>query len=96
MMKFQNLKKIRSAGSNLAFPHILIQKVTVEYQKHLLQHKKVPRNIEFDDEHGSPVIRRIQHDDNPKNTCNDFYPSYCQQGNDQRFSDCSMMVTTSR
>ena len=45
--KFQNLKIIWTPGSNLAFPDILSQNVTVKnYQKHQLQHKKKPRNIE--------------------------------------------------
>ena len=83
--KFQNLKIIRTPGSNLAFPDILSRNVTVEeYQKHQLQHKKIPRDIEFYDEHGSPVTYRIQHVDNPNDTCNDFYPIHCQQGNDNK------------
>ena len=53
-----------------------------EYQKHQLQHKKIPRDKEFYDEPGSPVTYRIQHDDNPNDSCNDFYPKHCQQGND--------------
>ena len=81
--KFQNLKIIWTPGSNLASPDILSRKVTVkEDQKHQLQHKKIPRDIEFFDEHGSPVTYRIQHDDNPNDTCNDFYPTHCQQEND--------------
>ena len=81
--KFQNLKIIWTPGSNLAFPDILSRNVTVEeYQKHQLQHRKIPRDIEFYDEHGSPVTYRIQHDDNPSDTCNDFHPIHCQQGND--------------
>ena len=43
--------------------------------------QKKPRDIEFYDENGSPVIYRIQHDDNLNDTCNDFYPIHCQQGN---------------
>ena len=83
--KFQNLKVIWTPGSNLAFPDILSRNVTVEaHQKHQLQHKKIPRDIEFYDEHGSPVTYRIQHDDNPNGTCNDFYPIQCQQGNDNK------------
>ena len=27
---------------------------------------------------------RIQHDDNPNDACNDFYPIHCQQGNDYK------------
>ena len=83
--KFQNLKIIWTPGSNLAFPDILSRNVTVEeYQKHQLQHKKIPRDKEFYDEHGSPVTYRIQHDDNSNDTCNDFYPIHCQQGNDNK------------
>ena len=44
----------------------------------------IPRDIEFYDEHGSPVTYRIQHDDNPNDTCNNFYPIHCQQGNDNK------------
>ena len=83
--KFQSLKVIWSPGSNLAFPDILSRNVTVEeYQKHQLNHKKIPRDIEFYDEHGSPVTYRIQHDDDPNDTCNDFYPIHCQQGNNNK------------
>ena len=83
--KFQNLKVIRTPRSNLAFPDMLSQKVTVEeYQKHQLQHKKIPRDIDFYDEHGFPVTYSIQHDDNPNETCNDFYPIHCQQANDNK------------
>ena len=83
--KFQNHKNIWTPGSNLAFPDFLSRNVTVEeYQKHQLQHKKIPRVMEFYDEHGSPVTYRIQHDDNPNYTCNNFYPIHCQQGNDNK------------
>ena len=83
--KIQNLKIIRIPGSNFVFPDILSQNVTVEeYQKHHLQHKKIPRDIEFYDKHGSPVTYRIQHDDSPNDTCNDFYPIHCQQRNDNK------------
>ena len=83
--KFQNLKIIWTPGSNLAFPDILSQNVRMEeYQKHQLQHKKIPRDIKIYDEHGSPVTYRIQHDDNPNDTCSDFYPIHCQQGNDNK------------
>ena len=76
---FQNLRIIWTPGSNLVFPDTLSRNVAVEeYQKHKLQHRKTPRDIEFYDEHGSPVTYRIQHDDNPKDTCNDFYPIHCQ------------------
>ena len=64
---------------------MLSRNVTVdEYQKHQLQQKKIPRDVEFYDEHGSPVTYRIQHDDNPNDTCNDFYLIHCQQGNNNR------------
>ena len=83
--KFQNLKIIWTPGSNLAFPDILSRNVTIEeYQKHQLQHKKIPRDIEVFDEHGSRVIYKIQHEDNPNDSCNDFYPIRCQQGNDEK------------
>ena len=81
--KFQNLKIMRTPGSNLAFPDIVSRYVTAEkYQKHHLQHKRIPRDIEFYDEHGCPVTYRIQHEEIPNDTCKDFYPIHCQQGND--------------
>ena len=44
----------------------------------------IPRDIEFYDEHGSSKTCRIQHDDNPNDTCEDFYPNHCQQRSDNR------------
>ena len=83
--KFQNLKTFSTPGSNLALSDILNRDVTVkENQKHQLGHKKVPRDIEIYDEHGSPVTYRIQHGDKPNDTCNDFYPIHYQQGNDNK------------
>ena len=67
--KFQNLKIIWIPGSDLAFPDNLSRNVTVEeYQTYQLRHKKTLRDIEFYDEHGSPVTYRTQHDDNPNDT----------------------------
>ena len=83
--KFQSLQIIWPPGSNLAFPDILSRNVTVEeYQKHKLQHKKIPRDIEFYGKHVSPVSYRIQHDGSHTDTCNDFCPIHCQQGNDNK------------
>ena len=83
--KFQNLKIIWTPGSNLAFPHILSRKVTVEvYQMHQLRHKRIPPDIEFFDEHGTPVIYQIQHEDNPNDTCNDFYPIKYKRVNEEK------------
>ena len=98
--KIQNLKIIWTPGSNLVFPDILGRNVTVEeYEKHQLQHKKIPRDIKFYGEDGSPVTYRIQHDDNPNDTCKDFYRIHCQQKKQKtttRFSDCTMTVKTLR
>ena len=83
--KFQNLKNIWTPSSNLAFPDTLSRNVTVEeYQMHQLQHKCVPRDIEFSDEHGTPVTYQIQHEDNPNDTCNDFYPIKYKRGNEKK------------
>ena len=80
--KFQNLKIIWTPGSNLAFPDILSRNVTVEeYQMPQLRYKRIPRDIEFYDEHGTPVTYQIQHEDNPNDTCNDFYPIKYKRGN---------------
>ena len=40
--------------------------------------------MELYDEQGCPITYRIQHDDNPNDMCKDFYPIYCQQGNDKK------------
>ena len=83
--KFQNLKDISTPESNLVFAEILSWKVTVEeYQKYQLKHKKVHRYIEFYEEHGSPLVYRIHHGDNPNDTCNVFYSLHCQQENDNK------------
>ena len=79
------MKIIWTPGSNPAFPDILSRNVTLEgYQKHQLQHKKIPRDIEFFDENGNPLFYKIQHEDNPHDTSNDFYPIHHQQGNDKK------------
>ena len=83
--KFQSLKIIWTPGSNLAFPDILSRNVTVEeYQMHQLRHKRIPRDIESLDEHGTPVTYQIQHEDNPNDTCNDFYPIKYKRGNEEK------------
>ena len=83
--KFQNLKILWTPGSNLAFPDILSRNVTVEeYQMHQLRHKRIPRDIEFFDEHGTPVTYQIQHEDNPNDTCNDFYPIKYKRGHEEK------------
>ena len=83
--KIPNLKIIWTPGSGLAFPDILSWNVTLqEYQKHQFQHKNILRDIEFYDEHGSPITYRIQHDGSPNDNCNDSYPNHCQQGNDDK------------
>ena len=80
--KFQNLKRFWTPGCNIAFRNILSRNVTVEEnQEHQLQHRKILREIEFNDGHDSRVTYRNQHDVNPKDTCSDFHPIHCQQGN---------------
>ena len=83
--KFHNLKIFWTPGSNLAFPDILRRNITIEeYQMHQLQHKRIPRDIEFFDEHGTPVTCRIQHENNPKDTCNDFHPIKYKRSNEKK------------
>ena len=83
--KFQNLKIIWTPGSNLAFPDILSRNVTAaDYQMHQLRHKRIPRDIEFFDEHGTPVTYQIQHEDNPNDNCNDFYPMKYKRGSGEK------------
>ena len=40
--------------------------------------------IQFFDEHGQQITYKINHDDTAAETCNDFYPIHCQQGEDQK------------
>ena len=83
--KFQNLKTIWTPGSNLAFPDILSRNVTVEeYQMHQLRYKRIPRDIEFFDERGTPVTYQIQHDEKPNDNCTDFYPIKYKRGNEEK------------
>ena len=83
--KFQNLKIIWTPGSNLAFTEVLSRGVLVEeYQNHQLQHNNKAMDIEFYDEHGSPVTYRIHHDGNPNDTCNDLFTIDCQGENDKK------------
>ena len=79
----------------MAFPDILSRSVTVEeYQKHQLKHRKKPRDIEFYDEHGSPVIYN-----NTMTTLTTFATTFTHSiANKEtiiKFSACRMMVTTS-
>ena len=79
------MRIIWTPGSNLAFPDILSRNVTVEeYQMHQLRHKRIPRDIEFFDEHGTPVAYHIQHEDDPNDTCNDFYPIKHKRGKEEK------------
>ena len=81
--KFQKIEIFRTPGSNSVFRDILSRNVTVqEYQKQQLQHEKIPREIEFYDEHGPRVTYRNQHDGNPNDSCYDFHPIHCQQRSD--------------
>ena len=83
--KFQNLKIIWTPGSNLTFPDILSRNVMIEeYQMHQLRNKRIPRNVEFFDEHGTPVTYQTPHEDNPNDTCNDFYPIKYKRGNEEK------------
>ena len=83
--KFQNLKIIWTPGSNLAFPDILSRNITIkEYQNHQLQHKRIPRDIEFYYKHGTPVSHQIHHEDNPNGTCKGLYPIKYKRGNEEK------------
>ena len=49
-----------------------------------MQHKRIPRDIEFFNEKGTPVSYQIHHEDNPHDTCNDFYPIRYKRGNKEK------------
>ena len=55
-----------------------------EYQHHQLQHKNLPRDIQFFDDYGQQITYKISHHDTSAETCNDFHPIQCQQGKDQK------------
>ena len=79
--KFENRKIIWTPG----FPDILSRNITFKkYQKHQLQHKRIPRDFVFYDEHGTPVTYQIQHEDNLNDTCSNFYPIKYKRGNEER------------
>ena len=83
--KFQNLKIIWISGSNSAFADILSRYVTLEdYAMHQLRDKRNHRDIEFFDEHGTPVSYQIQHEDSPNDSCNDFYPIRYKRGHEKK------------
>ena len=50
---------------------------------HQLRHRRISRDLEFLDEHGTPVTYQIQQEDNPNDNCNDFYPINYKRGNDE-------------
>ena len=85
-MKIRKLKIIWTPGSNFAFPDILSRNVTVEeYQMQQLQNKRIPSGIDFFGEHGTPVTYQIQHEDNPNDTCNDFFPIKYKRGKKKKY-----------
>ena len=49
-----------------------------------MQHKRIPRDIEFSDKNGTPVSYQIQQEDSPNDTCNDFYPIKYKRGNGEK------------
>ena len=51
---------------------------------HQLRHKRIPRDNEFFHEHGTLVTYQTQHEDNPTDTCNDFYPIKYKRGNEEK------------
>ena len=84
-MKFENLKIIWTPASTLAFPDILSRNITIEEnQMHQIRHKRNPRDIEFFDEHGSPITYQIQHEDNLNDACIDSYPIKYKRGNEEK------------
>ena len=55
-----------------------------EYQHHQLQHRKLPRDLQFFDEQVQQITYKINHDDTSAELCNDFYAIHCQQGKEQK------------
>ena len=93
--KFQNLKIMLTSGSNVAFPDILSRNVTVEeYKMHQLRHKRIPRDIEFFDDKGTPVSYQNQHEDSPNDTWNYFYPIRYKRGDEEKNYDYKMTAKT--
>ena len=81
----QNLKIIWTPGSNLVVPDIRNRNITIdEYQKYQMQHKRILRDIEFLDRNGTPVSYQIHYEDNPEDTCNDFYSKKDKRRNEEK------------
>ena len=59
---------------------------------HQMRQNRIPRDIEFFDEHGTPVTYQFQHGDNPNDTCNDFYPIKYKRGNEEKILRLQNMV----
>ena len=79
------MKVIWTPGLNLVSPDLLSRIIAIEeYQKHQLQHKRIPRDIEVFDENSIPVSYQIQHDDKPNATRNGFYPIKYKRGNEEK------------
>ena len=55
-----------------------------EYRHQQLEHKRVPRDIDFLGELGQQVRYKISHEDTAAKSCNDFYPIHYQEGEDQK------------
>ena len=92
--KFQNLKIIWTPGSNLAFPDILSRNVTIdEYQHHQLQHKKLPRDIQFLMSKDNNLRTKLTTTIPPLNHATIFIPTIASKARIGRYSDCIMMVT---
>ena len=51
-----------------------------------MQHKRIPCNIKFYDEHGTPVSYQFHYEDNPNDTCNIFYPIKKKRDNEEENS----------
>ena len=94
--KFQNLKIIWTPGSNLAFPDILSRNVTIdEYQHHQLQHKKLPRDIQFSMNMDNRLRTKLTTTIPPLKRVTIFIPFIANKAGTRRYSDCIMMVKTS-
>ena len=61
---------------------------------HQLHHKRILPDIEFFDEKGTPVSYHIQHEDNPNDTCNDFYPIRYKRSDEKKYYDYKITVKT--
>ena len=91
LTKFQNLKIIYTEGKNLAFPDLLSRQVPIEEAKKFqIEHKTIPKDINFYTSDLKPVSYSVLHKEDKTNSSNDSYPILAQvQGGTRKVMNIS-------